>query len=295
MIMKKLIFIFIALIAFMGCTEKRKSNNKPTITVTLEPLRYFTQTIAGDKFDVVSMVPEGSSPETYDPTPQQLVNLSKSIAYFRIGYIGFEQIWMKKLQENNPNLKVYDTSEGVTLIREEEDEHHEGEAHEGHHHHGGVDPHIWNSTINAAIISKNIYNALCEISPKDKEYFSAKLDSMNGVFKNINSQIKGLLTDADSTFLIYHPALSYYAKEYGLKQICIEEGGKEPTPVSLKRLIDNSKAEKPHVIFIQKEFDTRNAKLIANELNLNIVTINPLSYDWIKEMIEPAKALKRYE
>ena len=85
MIMKKLFFIFILLITFVGCTEKRANNDKPTITVTLEPLRYFTSAIAGDKFDVVSMVPEGTSPETYDPTPQQLVSLGKSIAYLRIG------------------------------------------------------------------------------------------------------------------------------------------------------------------------------------------------------------------
>lgn len=293
MIMKKLFFIFILLITFVGCTEKRANNDKPTITVTLEPLRYFTSAIAGDKFDVVSMVPEGTSPETYDPTPQQLVSLGKSIAYLRIGYIGFEQVWMDKLEENNPKLKVFNTSEGVELIGEEKDAHEH--SHEGHNHAGGVDPHIWNSTTNAAIISRNIYNALCELSPKDKEYFTARLDSMNNLFKDVNVEIKGLLENSDSTFLIYHPALSYYAKEYGLKQISMEDGGKEPTPNSLKRLIDSSKADKPHVIFIQKEFDTRNAEIIAKELKLNIVIINPLSYNWVKEMLEPAKALKHNE
>lgn len=286
--MKKLLFLFGILLMIASCSPSSKKNEEvPTVTVTIEPLRFFANAIAGDKFNIVSMVPSGSSPETYDPTPQQLVTLNKSTAYFKIGYIGFEQTWMEKLKANNPSLKIYDTSIGVNLIHEEE------EIHGDHHHEGGVDPHIWNSTVNANIISDNIYKALCELSPKNKEYFSHNLDSLKEIINQTNQEIKKLLVNADSTFLIYHPALSYYAQEYGLNQVCIEEGGKQPSPASLKKLIESCRKEKPEVIFIQKEFDVRNAELIANELKLKIVTINPLSYDWRKEMIEPAKALSK--
>ena len=116
--MKTLLSIICLLLALSSCKNAER-NDKPTITVTIEPLRYFTETIAGDKFKVVSMVPEGSSPETYDPTPQQMVSLSKSTAYLRIGYIGFEQSWIDKLQENFPKLQFYDTSAGVNLIHQQ--------------------------------------------------------------------------------------------------------------------------------------------------------------------------------
>ena len=116
---------------FTACDSKQSTSTKPTLTVTLEPLRYFTETIAGDKFKIVSMVPKGSSPETYDPTPQQLVNLDKSTAYLRIGYIGFEQAWMDKLTTNAPHLKVFDTSKGIDVIHET------GHNHGDHHHEGG--------------------------------------------------------------------------------------------------------------------------------------------------------------
>ena len=104
-----------------ACTGRASKNNngdeeKPVITVTLEPQRYFTEAIAGDKFKVVSMVPKGSSPETYDPVPQQLVSLGDSKAYFRIGYIGFEQTWMERLMNNTPHIQVFDTSKGIDLI-----------------------------------------------------------------------------------------------------------------------------------------------------------------------------------
>ena len=143
--------IFILFLILLASCSGKSGENEPTLTVTLEPLRYFTEQIAGDKFKVVSMVPKGSSPETYDPTPQQLVKLGESKAYFRIGHIGFEQVWMDKLQSNNPHLQIFDTSLGVDLIRDNE-HHHEDED----HHHGGVEPHIWNSPANALIISNNI-------------------------------------------------------------------------------------------------------------------------------------------
>ena len=283
--MKKLIYI-LTLFILSACGNTTQKSEKPILTVTLEPLRYFTESIVGDNYEVVSMVPKGSSPESYDPTPQQLVNLSKSQAYLRIGYIGFEQAWMKKLEANCPNMKVYDTSKGIDLIRDK------GHWHGDHFHEGGVEPHVWNSTQNALIIADNIYQALCELDSTHQEDYQKRLDVLKQTIRQTDANIRTLLENADSTFLIYHPALSYFARYYGLKQVSIEEGGKEPSPAQLKALIETCRNENVHTIFVQQEFDQRNAQLIANELGVNIVSINPLSYDWVKEMIRIAEALK---
>ena len=283
--MKKLIYI-LTLFILSACGNTTQKSEKPILTVTLEPLRYFTEAIAEDNYEVVSMVPKGSSPESYDPTPQQLVNLSKSQAYLRIGYIGFEQAWMKKLEANCPNMKVYDTSKGIDLIRDK------GHWHGDHFHEGGVEPHVWNSTQNALIIADNIYQALCELDSTHQEDYQKRLDVLKQTIRQTNANVHTLLENADSTFLIYHPALSYFARDYGLKQVSIEEGGKEPSPAQLKALIETCRNENVHTIFVQQEFDQRNAQLIANELGVNIVSINPLSYDWVKEMIRIAEALK---
>ena len=283
--MKKLIYI-LTLFILSACGNTTQKSEKPILTVTLEPLRYFTEAIAGDNYEVVSMVPKGSSPESYDPTPQQLVNLSKSQAYFRIGYIGFEQAWMKKLEANCPDMKVYNTSKGIDLLRDK------GHWHGDHFHEGGVEPHVWNSTQNALIIADNIYQALCELDSTHQEDYQKRLDVLKQTIRQTDANVRTLIENADSTFLIYHPALSYFARDYGLKQVSIEEGGKEPSPAQLKTLIETCRNEKVHTIFVQQEFDQRNAQLIANELGVNIVSINPLSYDWVKEMIRIAEALK---
>ena len=116
---------------------------------------------------------------------------------------------------------------------------------------------------------------------------------MKQIFAQTDANIRLLLENADNTFLIYHPALSYFARDYGLKQICIEEDGKEPSPAQLKALIETCKKENANVIFVQQEFDMRNALLIAGELGVGVVPINPLSYDWQKEMINIARSLTK--
>lgn len=271
----------------MGKSGKSQDNEKPVIVVTIEPQRYFTEAIAGDKFDVISIVPKGSSPETYDPTPQQLVSLGDSKAYLRIGYIGFEQVWMDRLIDNTPHIQIFDTSKDIDLIL--------GEAHNhgDHQHAGGVEPHIWNSTNNALIIARNTYKALCQLDKENEAYYLNRYDSLCQRIMHTDSIIRKTLQQPGTaqSFMIYHPALSYFARDYGLQQISIEEGGKEPSPAHLKDLVDLCRQEDVRIIFIQPEFDRRNAEIIARETGTDIVPINPLSYDWEAEMLAVAQTL----
>ena len=117
------------------------------------------------------------------------------------------------------------------------------------------------------------------------------MDSLLQVIDNTGKEMDTLMENADRTFLIYHPALTYFARDYGLNQISIEADGKEPSPAHLKELIQLCREEQPKIIFVQKEFDTRNAEIIARELQVNVIPINPLSYHWNEEMINIAKAL----
>ena len=283
--MKKLLYLIILIVTLGSCNQSSKKSDVPTLTVTIEPLRFFTETIAGDKYRVISMVPQGSSPETYDPTPQQLVALNQSDAYLRIGHIGFEQAWMERIKANNPHIKVFDTSEGIDFIRGE------GHWHGNHFHQGGIEPHVWNSATNAILIAKNICKSLCQLDSINQNFYQERTDSLKQIIVQTDKKIRQLLQSADSTFLIYHPALSYFARDYGLKQISIEDNGKHPSPASLKTLIDTCRKEGVRVIFVQQEFDQHNAQLIASELGIEIVPINPLSYHWAEEMIRIAEAL----
>lgn len=299
--MKKVYSLLLIAVLSASCKQANrqteKNGDKPVITVTIEPLRYFTEAVAGDRFTVVSMVPKGMSPETYDPTPGQLVDLAKSKAYFRIGYIGFELAWIEKLTDNAPHLQFYDMSKGVELISDDSHAHHHEEGdnhrHTDHAHASGIEPHIWSSATNAQIIAGNILDALRTLDKDNEDAYMEGYRSLIRRIEHTDSLICGMLSagKADRAFMIYHPALSYFARDYDLRQIPIEAGGKEPSPAHLKELMKTCKAENVRLIFIQPEFDRRNAELIARQTGTKVVSINPLSYDWEEEMLNVAKNL----
>ena len=230
------LFLLSACLLMAACTGRssQASNDdeaKPVITVTLEPQRYFTEAIAGDKFKVVSMVPKGSSPETYDPVPQQLVSLGDSKAYFRIGYIGFEQTWMDRLMNNTPIFKCSTPRKESTSYSTMMTGHAHGHnSHDGHIH--AVEPHVWNSTGNALIIAGNTYKALSQLDKANEPYYRNRYDSLCQRIQHTDSLIRRQLStpEAAKAFMIYHPALSYFARDYGLHQISIEEGAKNLLP-----------------------------------------------------------------
>lgn len=278
----------ILLFLFTACfSPAKKEIDERTITVSIEPMRFLTEQIAGNDWNICSMIPKGNNPETYEPLPEQLIKLAHSKAYFRIGFIGFEQTWMDKLQTNAPQMKVYDTSQGIDFIREK------GMQHGNHYHIGGIEPHVWSSPANVRRIATNIYHALCQISPEDSLSFLKRWKKLDRQIVATDSIIRQLLNKqkAHQTFLIYHPTLSYFARDYGLQQICIEESGKEPSPSRMKTLIDQCKREQVKVLFIQREFDTRNTELIAAELDAQPILIDPLNYNWAEELITIAKKL----
>ncbi len=280
-----LVSLIAPLLLLTACGGQGTSHEQ-RLTVTMESQRYFVERIAGEHWNVHTVVPAGQSPETYEPTPREMMAVAESQAYLRIGRIGFEMAWMSTIQENNPHLRVFDLSEGVMWI--------EGQCTHHHHDydHGSMDPHIWNSTDMAQIIARNTLDALCAIDPAhasdyEKNYraLTAEIDSTGRVLHTM------LDTVSHRTFVIYHPALTYFANEYGLTQLSIEADGKEPSAASMKALVDEAREAGVRVVFVQQEFDRKHAESLAAEIGARVVTINPLSADWKTEMLRIAQSL----
>lgn len=261
------------------------------ISVTIEPQRYFAEQVAGDRFAIHCVVPEGQSPESYDPTPRQMAQVGESEAYLRIGCIGFELAWMDNIAANNPNLRIFNLSDGIQPLHSPE-EHAHDEEEEKTHRHGDTDPHTWSSVGGARVIARNTLNALIAIDPEGKADYEANYRRLAAEIDSTGQVIDRLLKPLrHKTFIIYHPALTYFAAEHGLTQLCIEMDGKEPSPAQMRKLVDAARDHDARVVFVQREFDQKNAELIAKETGCRLVPINPLSRDWSGEMIRIAKAL----
>lgn len=253
----------------LSCGGKRDDNR--IITVTIEPLRYFAEQLVGDRAEVTTLVPKGSSPETYEPTAQQMVALGNSMMFIKVGDLGFERTWVAKLGDLADGIEIVDTSEGIATVESTS--------------RGVTDQHTWMSCANALVIVKNIYNSLRKADPENASFYEGRYNALVAKIEKLNAELtESLNTVEGSSFIIYHPALTYFAKEYGLHQLAVEEDGREPSAASLAKVIDEAKAEGVRLMLVQQEFDRRNAEIVAKALNIGMTTINPLSYEWEKEM-----------
>lgn len=276
--MKKFLLYSVITLLFVACGQRTDNNSKRVVTVTIEPLRYFVERIAADKFTVNTMVPAGGNPETYEPSAQQLMALAESQLYIKVGSIGFERTWTDKLQTNAPQCTFISASKGVETIKDE---------------HGDDDPHTWMSPKNALIIAENICEALIQADLADSIIFRQNLATLKKDILRTDQQVHTIVGNSQTAFLVYHPVLTYYARDYGLKQLSVEREGREPSASDLKNIIAKAQQSGVETFFVQQEFANRNIDVVLSSIHARRVLINPLSYDWDKEMINIANELKR--
>ncbi len=289
-------------IGLLTLSGKGMATDKVPVFVSIVPQKYFVQQIGKDLVDVQAMVRPGASPATYEPKPQQMVALSKAKLYFAIG-VPFENVWLKKIVAANPTMTVIHTDHGIKKLEMEAQHHHEDhpEEHgdekdhdevakdEVHHEHEGFDPHIWLSPPLVKIQASIILAALQEADPAhkamyEKNYndFIAKVDELDNDLKKTFTGKKGL------QFMVFHPAWGYFANAYGLKQVPIESEGKDPKPAQLQEVIEHSRESGIKIIFVQPQFSTKSAKIVAREIGGQVAFANPLAEDWMDNLREVA-------
>jgi zinc transport system substrate-binding protein len=88
--------------------------------------------------------------------------------------------------------------------------------------------------------------------------------------------------------MVFHPAWGYFAHAYGLKQVPIEIEGKEPKPAQLKELIQHTRKNDIKAVFVQPQFSTKSAELVAREIGGQVAFADPLAEDWIANLRQAA-------
>lgn len=257
------------------------------VFVSLLPQKQFVERIAGDAVKVQVMVRPGQSPATYDPTPQQMVELALATAYFRIG-APFENVWMPKIQSSHPKLRIVDTRAGITLLPMSSPATSQG------HDHGNPDPHIWTDPLLVKQQAANIRDGLIAVIPGERARFEAGYTRFAAELDALDAELRRLLAGkTERRFMVFHPAWGYLARTYGLKQIPIEVEGKEPGPQALARLIDRARADGVRVIFVQKQFSRSAADAVARAIGGEVVELDPLAEDFIGNTRSAGQAIAR--
>ena len=275
--MRKIYITLLIAILCGGCTSRRPADGEP-LYVSILPLRSLVQGIVGDDFDIEVLVPPGASPETFEPTPRQFVGLNKARMVFNVGLIDFETMLLAKIEDQ---AKVVNLSRGIELIAGTC-----SHGSHGHTHTHGIDPHVWTSPRALQKMAENAYEAIREAYP-DLVKYETNYRLLQQELKALDERTAARIAASDvEYFIIYHPALTYYARDYGLRQIAIEADGKEPSAKQLTQLIRQAREDGVRRILYQSQFPASAVEVIARDIDAEYAEVDPLREDVIANIEE---------
>lgn len=267
----------------------KENGQKQKIIVTILPLAFFVENIGKERVDVSVMIPPGGNPHTYEPTPRQLRELSLAGLYVKVGTaLEFERAWMDKLISLNKKMLVCDSSRGLHLIEMDQDH---GDGGEKNHHQGRYDPHVWLSPVNAVAMVINIRNCLIRIDPEKERLYTENAKRLISRLKELDQELKEKFSSLEKrSFLVFHPAWGYFARDYGLEEINVEHAAKEPTAGQIIRVIKRAREDRIRVVFVSPQFNKKSAEVIAKEIGGRVEFLDPLAEDYFKNLRRAADA-----
>lgn len=248
-----------------SCKPHKQSHSRADMVVSIPPLKYIVESIVGEDFTTQVLLPAGASPETYEPTPRQVADMSNAKMIFSTGLIAFEKALLERVGKQG---QVVNLSEGIDLIK--------GDCHSDHSHACGADPHIWTSPRELRTMAHNAYRAIQAAFPDSVKY-EAAYRALDERLALLDSECRAKCDSAEvKAFIIYHPALTYYARSYGIEQISIENEGKEPSAKYIAYIIDKARESDIRQLLYQIEFPRSAVEVISEDMGGEAIEINPL-------------------
>lgn len=271
--MNKAIFSLLTAGFLSACSPQPASQEK-TLYVSILPIRSLVKEIVGEDFRIEVLVPPGASPETFEPTPRQFIGLNEAQLVFNVGLLEFETALLDKIEDRT---KIVDLSRGI--VRIEGSCAHAGRNGSDHAH--GVDPHVWTSPRALQRMAENAYEAIHAHWPDSAKY-TANHARLQEELRQLDLRTaEKIARSGIRYFIIYHPALTYYARDYGLRQEAVEADGKEPSAKRLTALIRQARKDGIGRILYQSQFPVSVVETIARDIGAECAEIDPLREDAI--------------
>lgn len=275
-IITKIISFAIIISLFTACGKEKVKNNetnevketKKVIYTSFYPLQSITKEIVGNKMEVRKLIPNGQEVHHWEPTAQDMKNLSEG-SVILVNGLGLES-WMDKFKASIKDLNIVEVSKDVNLLKAEE-EHEENENHESEekHHHGEYDPHIWLSLRNMKVIAKNICDQVVKMDKDNETYYRENLAKVQNRLDDLDKKYSEQLQNAKiKSIITSHEAFAYLLKDYGLKQIPIENltSDSEPNLAKMKEVIELAKNEGIKYVFYEELSENKVEETIAKEI-----------------------------
>jgi zinc transport system substrate-binding protein len=287
--MQILLLLLLLVVPILGHTDPLR------VFASVVPIQTFVQKIGGEHVDARAMVRPGFNPHTYDPTPQQISALAGAVLYVRTG-VPFEKAWMERIRSANQGMQVLDARDGIALHELQahlhDAKHHAEEEHGDDEdgartadHNYEQDPHMWTSPPLVKQMLGKIRDKLSELDSAHAIAFERNHDAYVAELDALDAELHTLLDPLPNRkFMVFHPAWGYFADNYGLTQVAIEHEGKQPGVRGLAILISQAKKANIKVIFVQPQFDKRQARQVAQAISGVVVAVDPLAADYIDNL-----------
>ncbi len=261
-----------------GCSRASpaRTSSRLVVFTSIPPLQDFVQRVGGERVRAEALVQPGQEPHTYEPTPRQMAGLARARLFFLSGF-PFENALVPRLQSTMPDLEIVDTREGIVLQEEEE----------------GADPHVWMSPLLAQRQARTIRDTLVRVDPAGEPSYRANFERFASELQEVHQELgKALAPLAGRELLVYHPAFGYFAAEYGLKQVAVQMGGKEPTARQLAELIRLARERHIRVVFVQPQFSQAGAKAVAEAIDGAVVRLDDLPRDYLANLRDISRKVR---
>jgi len=220
--------------------------------------------IGGDLIDLTTLIPPGSDPHTFEPTPRDAAAVAKAHVVF-INGAGLEQFLEPLLESVGGTEKITSVSYGIELRRLD------GE-------HGQADPHVWFDPYNVIVWTHNIEQALGALDPDNASAYTARARAYEAELRELDAWIRDQVAQvpaANRKLLTDHKVLGYFADRYGFEQVGTVIPGlstlAQPSAQELTALEDIIRRHNVKAIFVGTTVNPRLAQQIADDTGASLV------------------------
>jgi zinc transport system substrate-binding protein len=261
-------------LAATGCGDTRRAAAGARVAVTLPPLAWFAERLLGEAGSVASLLPPGANPHSFEPGLAEVRASGAASLLLMVGHPGlpFEQAVAAALADDRPGITTFRAAPPDALAR--------------------PDPHLWLSPRIARAMAARIAEALAAAFPADAVGIRERQGPLDAEIAELDRTLAEQLAPfRGRAFLSVHPDWSAFAADYGLRELTLERGHREPDAATLTARIREARRAGVRALFVQPQYARDSADLVAAELEAEVFSIDPLARDWPGTLRAMADAL----
>ena len=248
----------------VGCERATAPRTEQLVVASFYPLYEFARQVAGDRAEIVSLVPAGVEPHDWEPSPQDVARIGRAMLFIYNG-AGLEP-WAESLVRapGSAGPVVVSATAGLALLPAD------GPGH---------DPHVWLDPVLAQAQVEAIRAGLAKADPGHAEQFASNARAYRERLAALHAKFeRGLSRCARREIVVSHAAFAYLARRYGLTMVPVMglAPEAEPSPAHLASLVRFARRHKVEYIFFETLVGPKLAETLAREVGARTLVLNPI-------------------